>query len=73
MENTTQLSDGTNFKSILSSFIDYICNQFVSVPLMYNKLQGWYDDENQSYKAYIDSIGINKSKPGEVTNYILTD
>lgn len=72
MENTTQLSDGTNFKSILSSFIDYICNQFVSVPLMYNKLQGWYDNENQSYKVYIDSIGINKSKPGEVTNTEVT-
>lgn len=68
MENTTQLSDGTNFKSIISSFIDYLCNQFISVPLMYNKLQGWYDDENNSFKTYIDSIGLNTSKDEESKN-----
>ncbi len=68
MEKTTQLSDGTNFKSIMSSFVDYLCKQYISVPLMYNKLQDWYDNESTSFKSYIDIIGLNKPESDESIN-----
>ena len=66
MGKTTQLSDGTNFKAIISSFIDYLCNQYTSVPMMYNKLQGWYDESVNDYKNYVEEIGLNKTKESEI-------
>lgn len=72
MGKTTQLSDGTNFKAILSSFIDYLCNQYISVPMMYSKLQGWYDESVNAYKSYVERIGINTTKGSEIESIKVT-
>ena len=65
MGKTTQLSDGTTFKSIIGNFIDYLCNQYVSVQIMNDKLQEWYIKENTAYQNYIDKHGLNISKPDD--------
>lgn len=72
MENTAQISDGTDFKSIISSFIDYLCNQYISVPMMYSKLQGWYNEESKTYKEYVEGIGLNAPVSADVETVVET-
>ncbi len=66
MESTFQNAERLSFRHVLNTYVNYLMNQYRSIPYIVVKLDQIYDDEKQALLDFISKKGLQSDSPSEI-------